>query len=264
MQSKQLSRFQIQKLRKKDPENLLPFERKVFSQNGEDGIIEEIFDRIGTGPKFAVEFGVEDGSECNTRYLKEVKGWDVLQMDGNDNNPPSIKQEFITAENINDLFAKYKVPKDLDLLSIDIDSNDFWVWKAIDTSYKPRVIIMEYNAHFAPSASRTVAYDPTLTWDGTNYFGASLLALYRLAKHRGYDLVYCNQNGVNAFFVRADLMGSFAPKTPVDVYRGPGFGKIDKFGAWLGHPESSRPFVEIGEDLNPVNPAPTQKAKIKK
>lgn len=240
-------------LRAKRPEELLPFERKVYSQQGEDGVIEEIFRRTGTGSKFAVEFGVEDGSECCTRYLKEKKGWQVLQMDGGSDNPPSIEREFITPKNINKLFKKYTVPVDLDLLVIDIDSNDFWVWKAIDTKYKPKVIVAEYNSSIAPSESKTVAYDPDLTWSGTNYFGASLLALYRLAKTRGYDLVYCNENGVNAFFVRTDLLGDkLIARPPISVYRGPSFGICDKFGAFTGHRADSREFVTINEDLEVV------------
>jgi hypothetical protein len=238
---------------KRHYEILRPFERKVYSQSGEDGIIEEIFRRIDTGSKYAVEFGVEDGSECNTRLLKE-KGWEVLQMDGRDDNPTSIKQEFITAENINELFAKYGVPEDLDMLCIDIDSNDFWVWKALDEKYRPRLIVAEYNAHIPPNEAKTVAYDPKLVWDGTSYFGASLLALYWLAKTRGYDLVYCTDNGANAFFVRADLTpGKLPALIPTAAYRGPSFGRIGRDGAFLGHPPTTREFVEIDEDLNPVS-----------
>lgn len=238
-------------LRAKEPEVLMPFERRVYSQQGEDGVIEEIFKRIGTDSKYAVEFGVEDGSECCTRYLKDVKGWEVLQMDGSPDNPPSIKQEYVTPKNINKLFKKYNVPNNLDLLVVDIDSNDFWVWKAIDTEFKPRVIVAEYNAAIAPSESKSVAYDPDLVWDGTNYFGASLLALYRLAKTRGYDLIYCNENGVNAFFVRSDLVGDkLVARPPISVYRGPSFGVQDKFGAFMGHKPGNREFVTIDEDLN--------------
>jgi hypothetical protein len=249
-----ISLFKKIYLRLHRPADLVPFERKVYSQSGEDGIIEEIFRRIGTETKFAVEFGVEDGKECNTRFLKS-QGWNVLQMDGNDNNPPSIKHEYITAENINQLFDKYDVPKNLDLLSIDIDSNDFWVWKALSTAYRPRLIVVEYNATIAPCFAQTVAYDPKLTWDGSNYFGASLLALYRIAKNRGYELVYCTKNGVNAFFVRKDLLGNkLAALTPLEAYRGPRFKKQAEEGVWLGHEPTDRKFVDIGMDLEAVNP----------
>lgn len=226
-----------------DLNNLLPFERHVYSQNGEDGVIEEVFRRVGAGSKFAVEFGVESGKECNTRLLKEF-GWQVLQMDGD--KSPGIVQEYITAENINQIFKKHHVPYDLDFLGIDIDSNDYWVWKALEPGYKPRLVVIEYNAHFAPIDSKSVAYDPKLTWSKTRYFGASLLAMYRLGQKKGYDLIYCDKTGANAFFVRQDLMpGNFEPKTPVDVYRGPLYGRKSKEGLYLGHAPTNRKFVDI-------------------
>ena len=104
------------------------FEQRYYSQNGEDGILKIIFNKIGTTNKFCVEFGIHP-FEGNTNYLKK-QHWDCLWMDGNGDGT-TIKQEFITAENINQLFAKYNVPQEFDLLSIDIDTNDYWVWKAI-------------------------------------------------------------------------------------------------------------------------------------
>ncbi len=221
--------------------DLSSFEESIYSQNGEDGIIREIFKRIGTDSKYAVEFGVEDGSECNTRLLKE-KHWNVLQMDGGEDNPASIKKEFITAENINDLFKKYKVPEDLDLLSIDIDFNDFYVWRAIDSKYRPRLIVAEYNASVPPSLAKTVQYDRKGMWDGSSdYFGASLLAQYRLGKQKGYSLVYCDKRGVNAFFVRNDLLSDSLPaKTPQQVYCSVGYSK---------HVRSERKLIDVTEDM---------------
>jgi len=224
---------------------LRPFERKVYSQNGEDGIIEEIFNRIGTGPKFAVEFGAGDGIQCCTRHLRD-KSWHVLWMDASPYNPATVKRERINAENINDLFSTYGVPHDLDLLCIDIDSNDFWVWKALDDAYKPRLVVVEYNASIGPNEARSVAYDPDLTWDGTAYFGASLLAMHWLAQSKGYDLVYCDNHGVNAFFVRADLTDdTLQALNPTSAYREPGYGRF---------PPATRAMIEIGEDLNEVHP----------
>jgi len=233
------------------PQDLSKFENKVYSQNGEDGVIAEIFKRIGTKTQFAVEFGVEDGRECNTRLLKE-QGWDVLQMDGGKNNPRYIKHEFITAENINKLFKKYNVPKHFDLLCIDIDTNDFWVWKALSDIYQPRVLIIEYNASIAPTESKVVAYDPNLTWDGSQYFGGSLLAMYRLAKKKGYELVYCDKMGVNAFFVRKDCTDNLQIKQPIDAYRGAAYGELDSNEMRTGHRPTKRKFLTIGTDLEPV------------
>ena len=229
---------------------LRPFERKVYSQNGEDGVIEELFDRIGTGPRFAVEFGAGDGVQCCTQHLHE-QGWQVLQMDSNPGSP-AVKCEHIAADNISQVLAKYGVPHDLDLLCIDIDSNDFWVWKALDHSYQPRLVVIEYNASIPPTQARSVAYDPNLTWDGSTYFGASLLALHWLANSKGYDLVHCDSAGVNAFFVRADLTHpTLAALSPATAYREP---------SYRPYPAATRAMIEIGLDLN-ARAAPTMQAE---
>jgi hypothetical protein len=217
------------------------FERKIHSQNGEDGIIRAIFDKIGTTNRFCVEFGIHP-AEGNTILLRE-QGWNCLWMDGGGDGQ-TIRKEFITAENINDLFAKYGVPRDLDLLSIDIDSNDYWVWKAI-TDYAPRVVVIEYNASIPPTESRTVEYDPSLRWDGTDYYGASLLALERLGRSKGYTLITCDRKGINAFFVRSELVpGNFRVRDIADIYMPPGYGeKVD--GVFIGHRPSGRPMRSV-------------------
>lgn len=219
------------------------FEAKWFSQNGEDGILLALFRRIGTGPKFVVEFGVEDGRECNTRYLRERLGWNGLLMDPAPNNPAFIKKELVTAENINALFEKYKVPTDLDLLSIDVDGNDYWIWKAIDPRYQPRVVVMEYNAKVPPTESKTIAYDPAFRWDGSDYFGASLLALNRLAESKGYTLVGCESRGANAFFVRKDLYnGNFVPHPLEALYQAPTYGHPKDHFGW---PAGNRTLINV-------------------
>lgn len=180
------------------------FERKVYSQHGEDGLMAALFDRIGTCNEFFVEFGVEDGSECNTRYLKE-SGWHGLWMDGSGDNV-DVQREFVTAENVSALFRKYAVPHEFDVLSIDIDGNDLWIWEALDACYQPRLVVVEYNPTLGPTLNRTIDYDPSFVWDKTDYFGASLKALDLLAAQKGYRLVCCNKMGVNAFFLRQDVL----------------------------------------------------------
>ncbi len=186
-------------------EDLDRYEARTFSQNGEDGVIARIFDCIGTTNRYFVEFGTgADGSERNTRLL-ERQGWKGLLMDAcADPAHPEVRLESITAENINGLFGKYSVPEEFDLLSIDIDGNDYWVWRAIDARYRPRLLVMEYNAADPPDESKTIRYDPGFRWRGTDYFGASLLALSNLGARKGYTLVYCERRGVNAFFLRTD------------------------------------------------------------
>ena len=219
------------------------WERKIHSQYGEDGIIEIIFYLIGTSTKYFVEIGVEDGKECNTRHLQEHRGWTGIMMDGVYENPP-IKTEFVTAENVNDLLAKYNVPKELDLLSIDIDGNDYWVWKAIE-GFSPRMVVIEYNSVHPPTESKVIKYDPEHRWDQTNYFGASLLALVKLGRSKGYTLVGCENKGVNAFFVRDNLIeGHFEPKSVAELYKPPKYGKRVG-GVHVGHRPSDREMITI-------------------
>lgn len=202
--------------RKADPLNLRNFEEKVFSQNGEDGILREIFRRIGTTSRFCVEFGIEDGTENCTRRLVEQDGWTGVWLEGSAESvararerfaahPVRIENAFIDAQNIEPLFDGTGVPGEPDLLVIDIDGNDFWVWQAI-RAYTPRVVVIEYNGSFGRVADWVLPYDPVHQWDYSNRYGASLSALARLAAEKGYALVGCDSCGVNAFFVRCDLL----------------------------------------------------------
>lgn len=185
----------------------LEHEFRVYSQNGEDGVIQLIFYCIGTTSEYYVEFGTQNGLECNTRFLREQLGWKGLLMDGDWDIPEiNLKKEFITADNINSLFEKYHVPDEFDLLSIDIDFNDFYIWHALSSKYRPRVVVIEYNGAYYPNEDKVVIYNPNYMWDYTNYSGASILALYNLGRSKGYSLVYANANGVNLFFIRDDVL----------------------------------------------------------
>ncbi|MGE0607022.1 MAG: hypothetical protein AB7O62_08005 [Pirellulales bacterium] len=204
-------------------------ESRTYSQNGEDGVLDRLFEVLGTTNRFCVEFGVGPGArQCNTRRLREQDGWTGLLMDcAVEPNHPFIRQENITAESINEVFARHQVPDEFDLLSIDIDGNDYWVWKALDARYRPRVLVMEYNASVPPTQSRTIEYDPSFSWGGTDYFGASLLALARLSRRKGYTLAYCESRGINAFFVRSDIC-PFPEESVEELYRAPDYagGKL--------------------------------------
>ena len=195
-------------------------EFQIYSQNGEDGIIQEIFRRIGSTNKIFVEFGVGNGLENNTVALL-LHGWSGAWIDGDTSQVGKIRRSlgkpigdgkltvkngFVSAENIERHFRDLNVPAEPDFLSIDIDGNDYWVWQAIK-SYKPRVVVLEYNAHFGPSLAWVQKYNPAHRWKGTNYFGVSLKALEMLGQKKGYKLVACNFVGNNAFFVRDDLVG---------------------------------------------------------
>jgi hypothetical protein len=186
------------------------FEQKIYSQNGEDGVIMKLIELIYNNDntnKYFVEFGVDTGHECNTRLLREKYNWKGLQMDGNNENESfHLKKEFITKENIVELFQKYNVPSHIHLLSVDIDFNDFYCLKEILKKYKCDIIICEYNASHSATEDKIVIYDKNGGWDRSNYFGVSLFALDILGKKYNYSLVYCNKNGVNCFFVHNDII----------------------------------------------------------
>ena len=222
-------------------------ESPAYAQNGEDGMLEAIFAKIGVTNRYCVEFGAYDGrTMSNTWYLRERKGWNGLLMDSQENPSGSgVHKEFVTAENIEELFKKYGVPGEFDLLSIDIDGNDYWVWRAIRNE-TPRVVVIEYNACFPAEESKVIPYRPDFAWDKTDYCGATLKAMEKLGKTKGYALVATDRNGVNAFFVRDDLVpGNFSL---------PPFGEIYHPAAFKGkkgnkHPpdQRGRPWMQVSE-----------------
>jgi len=248
---------ELAKPRNADPKRLLRYGAKVFSQNEEDGMIQEVFRRIGTGQRTFIEFGVETGVQCNTVKLL-LEGWRGLWLEGSaadvaeirrslasymSNGGLTVKEAMVTAENVNDLFRQAGFSGEIDLLSIDIDFNDYWVWKAIEV-IKPRLVVIEYNATLRPPMSLTVPYQPTMHWDGTNYFGASLEALVKLGQAKGYRVVGCNFSGTNAFFVRDDLCGEYfvTPATAEEHYEPPRyfFSSLN-----VGHPGRVGPYVTV-------------------
>jgi hypothetical protein len=222
IESEQLTLTLMSHKKYQDPKRLNPYQFKIFSQHGEDGIIAEIFRRIGTTNRSFVEFGASDGRENNTAYLLRTGGWGGLWIDADTEalnlarsnfrneiaeGRLTVTEALITAENIEDLFKQGKVPAEPDLLSIDIDHNDYHVWNKI-INYRPRCVVIEYNGSFAPTISWVVPYDPK-AWGNTGFGcgnGASLKALEELGHKKGYSLVNCEMAGVNAFFVRDDLL----------------------------------------------------------
>ena len=191
-------------------------ERKVYSQFGQDGIIQEIFKNIGTTNKYCVEFGQNrpNFEDSNTGFLRLEQKWDGLLMDLNVKHP-SIKNELITSKNIVSLFHKYQVPLEPDFVSIDIDSCDLWVFRAIiQSEFKPRVISVEYNPTYADMS--TVPDDPDFRWQGDCVYGASLYALEYTGRINGYTLVAAVYP-VDCFFVRNDILGDISV-CPLEFY----------------------------------------------
>lgn len=214
-------------------------EFKVFSQWGEDGIIQHLIRNVSIGRKLFVEFGVENYQESNTRFLLTNNHWAGLVLDGSVSNIEFIKRDtiywasnlkaehvFITTGNINNVLGAAGITGDIGLLSVDIDGNDYWVWEAID-SISPRIVICEYNSHFGPKARVSTPYDPAFVRDSAHfskiYYGASIAALDSLAQLKGYSLVASNGAGNNLFFVRNDVRGPLPVLSCAQAYRRPVF-----------------------------------------
>jgi hypothetical protein len=192
--------------------NLQDFEKKFYSQNGEDGITEKIIDVLYGDNKYYkvfVEFGVGNGQECNSLILRNNYNWTGLCMDaGYENSYLNLKREYITKNNIVSLFKKYNMPNNINLLSLDIDFNDFYILKELLKHYTFDILIIEYNATHMSNEDKIIIYNENQNWDFTNYFGASLLSFYKLCNFHNYSLVYCDNTGTNAFFIRNDIFPS--------------------------------------------------------
>jgi hypothetical protein len=218
------------------PLDLRDAEFKVFSQFGEDGIIQYLIRRAAIAPesRVFVEFGVETYVEANTRFLLMNDNWRGLVMDGGAANISALKRSdvfwkhdltakaaFIDRDNINDLVASGAVPRDIGLLSIDIDGNDYWVWERISV-IDPMIVVIEYNSLFGAEKALTIPYDPEFVRGAAHYshlyWGCSLRALELLGKRKGYALVGSNSAGNNAFFLRRDCLNGQAELTAKQAY----------------------------------------------
>ena len=189
-------------------ENIKPLGR---SQKGEDVSLKWTFDNIGITNKYYVEFGAIDGwKDCNTFYFREVEGWTGLLLESGkwfpvaQNDEINLQIETVTRDNICGIFKKYNVPKEFDLLSVDIDSLDYWVTKQILTEYKPRCIMVEVNVRFKPDESWALKHNPDWDWDGLKWYGASPLAYKKMLNEAGYTPVYVHVDDIIA--IRNDVL----------------------------------------------------------
>lgn len=251
------------------PYRLADVEFRAFSQTGEDGLLLYVFALIGFSNRVVVELGCGDGHECNSANLIINHGFTGVLYDGDSRLvararqffarsrdskvwPPEVVQAFITKENINDLLMRQGCTGEIDLLSIDIDGMDFWIWDSLN-AVQPRVVIVEANNVWGATKALTVPYAPQFAatyLDGApDYAGASLLAFTRLATKRGYRLVGSNRYGFNAVFVREGVGEEILPEVSVE--------------SCLSHPQalhavrvraprvSALPTVRIAEDGSP-------------
>ncbi|WIA15842.1 hypothetical protein OEZ85_012597 [Tetradesmus obliquus] len=187
-------------------------ERKVFSQYGEDGILEAVLGCIGTTDRYYVEFGVEAGTQCTTRNLREAHNFTGLMMDGSNSRPEiNQQQEMMFSHNIAALFKKYNVPRPgFDHMTVDLDQNTFWVaLEVLRGGYRPRSLAVEINRNLAWKDSYATVDMPEEMWAsrGDCYYGASTKAFVVMLRSFGYHHVYSDAVGVNAFFVHASAVG---------------------------------------------------------
>lgn len=197
-------------------------EKSLFAQGAEEAMLARVFERAPPRRRFCVEFGAGDGlRNSNTARLLREEGWQGVMIEASDyrykqlrahwEGDPRVRlaQAQVRPDTVEDLFASLEVPLDLDLLSIDIDGNDYWVWRAI-ARYRPQVVVIEYNPYYEPPQRWVMTYNPDHAWDGSTYYGASLESLAHLGRAKGYELLCCDRQGNNAFFVEASLFPRFA------------------------------------------------------
>jgi len=209
-------------------------EFKVFSQFGDDGIIQYLIHRLAPLPDSFVEFGVENYRESNTRLLLLNNNWRGLVMDSDAASIDHIQHDeiywrhtltarraFVTRDNIDDLLKEAGFLGEVGLLSIDIDGNDYWVWEKL-TAINPVIVIVEYNSIFGSDLAVTIPYHPNFARHQAHYsgqfWGASLTALTQLAEKKGYSPVGCNSAGNNAYFVRKDKIDNLPVLTAKEAF----------------------------------------------
>lgn len=214
----------VNQILNKEVTSLKDVEFKIFSQFGDDGIIQWLINNIDIDNEFFVEFGVENYKEANTKFLMFNNNWSGFVMDGSTENIENLKKQdyfwkydlkakdvFITKENINDLLLEQNINPNVGLLHIDLDGNDYYIFNEINC-LNPNILILEYNSLFGIEREISVPYREdfyrTKAHYSNLYFGASLKALHSLAYKKGFVFIGCNQAGNNAYFVRKDKINS--------------------------------------------------------
>ena len=212
--------------------NINDYEFSVFSQWGEDGILNYLINNLNIESKNFVEFGVENYLESNTRFILQNDNWSGLILDNDKKNIKEIQNHYyywrhdlkaeyshITSENINQILKDKFKQKSIGILSIDVDGNDYWIWKSIK-EVDPQIVIIEYNSRFGKDRSVTVPYHPQFDRKKFHfsmlYYGASLKALCKLAESKNFKLVGTNKAGNNAFFVKKDLLNDQVQQTTIE------------------------------------------------
>jgi len=230
-------------------------EHRVFSQNGEDGVLAAIRDAIEPLHHYFVEFGVQTGQECNTRYLAETLGWSGLYFEPDPCGFAALDRRYvrtprvrvartaITPASVNERFAEDGVPERFAVLSIDVDGQDYWIWEQLADRYRPDVVVIEHNGDHPPGRAVVEEIGTPWAWPPGRNWGASLEALRRLGERKGYRLVHVESAGVNAFFVCNDRI---PPGLTIDgiTDRSPNHSLMGRGQLRFG---PDRAFVELGD-----------------
>jgi hypothetical protein len=267
----QLGGMEAARVRALPPDRVRDAEFQVFSQFGEDGIIQFLVGHVPVPleSEVFVEFGVESYGEANTRFLLVHDNWRGLIMDGGQamhgfleetglkwRHSIDARTAFIDRDNINDLIRGAGIEGDIGLLSVDIDGNDYWVLERID-AVSPRILVLEYNAVFGPDAAVTVPYDPGFVRSDKHwsylYWGASLAALTRAAEAKGYALVAGNRAGNNAFYVRRDVLGEIPEISVTDAWRPARFRESRDQQGNLSYVSDPQERLQLMRDLQLVD-----------
>lgn len=216
--------------------NLQDAEFKVFSQYGEDGILQYLIHETGLTreEQVFVEFGVQDYLESNTRFLLQGDHWRGLIIDGSKEYMESVRRSdlywrnditavdaWIDRDNINQLIGDAGFHGDIGILSVDIDGNDYWIWEKIDV-VNPVIVVAEWNSVFGPNHAVSIPYardfDRATAHYSCLYWGASMRAFEELGARKGYVLVGSNRVGNNIFFVRRDRLGRLKGLSTREAY----------------------------------------------
>ena len=207
--------------KKKVEDNISSYEFSIFSQWGDDGIIDYLINNLSIKNKSFIEFGVQDYTECNTKFLLMNKNWRGLIIDESTNFVNKIKnsyiywrydltaiKSFITKNNVNNIFKENNFVGPIGILSIDIDGNDYWIWDSINC-VDPEIVIIEYNSRLGFEKAITIPYREDFERKKAHYsniyYGASLKALINLGRKKNYIFIGCNSAGNNAYFIKSSL-----------------------------------------------------------
>lgn len=227
------------------------FEKKISPGNSniEEGLFTKIFEILPAQNHFVVEMGAGDGLNFSlSKNLIKNFGWKALLIEGDPhlgkllnnrykkNLEVQTEAKFVTAENIESLFQKNNVPQNLDLLCIDVDGNDYYIWRALN-QFKPLILCIEYNASIKPGLEFSIDYDPEFLWRGDDYYGASITTFIRLGREKGYELLHCTSRGENLLFVKKEFFELFKIQDNSDesFYQLPQYGKYGRAHNGKGH-----------------------------